>query len=68
MTDDEPTTPDREALRAIAEEIETLNATVARLRELGEEADLPAIERNAKRVEGVASALSDNVPPELLDE
>lgn len=59
---------DREQLREIAAEIETLTAAAARLQELGEEADLPAVERNAKRVEGVATTLSDNVPPEVTEE
>lgn len=59
---------DRDLIREIADEIETLTAAAARLRELGAEADLPAVERNAKRVGGVASTLSDNVPPELTEE
>lgn len=59
---------DPQTYREIAEEIERLEAATARLRELGEEADLPAVERNAKRVEGVVETLADNVPPELLEE
>lgn len=59
---------DRTLYREMAAEIEKLNEAVARLQELGEEAELPAIERNAKRVEGVATTLSDNLPPELTEE
>lgn len=59
---------DRDLYREMAAEIEKLNDAVARLRELGEEGDLPAIERNAKRIEGTAETLSDNLPPELTEE
>ena len=59
---------DQDTLSEIVAEIERLTDAAARLQELGEAADLPAVERNAKRVEGVASTLSDNVPPELLEE
>ena len=59
---------DRDLYREMAAEIEKLNDAVTRLQELGEEAGTPAIERNAKRVEGVATTLSDNLPPELTEE
>lgn len=59
---------DRDVYREMAAEIEKLNDAVTRLQELGEEAEMPAIERNAKRVEGVATTLSDNLPPELTEE
>lgn len=59
---------DRDLYREIDSEIERLNDAVARLRELGEEAGLPAIERNAERIEGTAETLSDNLPPELYEE
>lgn len=68
MTDREPTRPDPETLRAIADEVETVMTAAARLQELGEDAGTPAIERNAKRLEGVAATLADNVPPELQEE
>lgn len=58
---------DPETLREIAEEIDRLNDSVARLRELGEAAGLPAVERNAKRVADTATTLADNVPPELYE-
>ena len=59
---------DPDVYREIETEIERLNDAVARLRELGEEAGMPAIERNAKRIEGTAETLSDNLPPELTEE
>ena len=52
----------------IEAEIERLNDAVARLRALGEEVGIPAIERNAKRIEGTAETLSANLPPELTEE
>lgn len=57
-----------ETYAEIAEEIDRLMEAVARLQELGADADLPAIERNAKRVEGSAQALVDNFPRELTEE
>ena len=68
MTEDDAGGTDRDVYREMAEEIETLNESVARLRELGEGAGLPAIERNARRIEGTAETLSDNLPPELTEE
>lgn len=59
---------DRDVHREMAAEIERLNDAVARIRELGEEAGMPAIERNAKRVADTATTLSDNLPPELTEE
>ena len=59
---------DRDTYREMAEEIARLEAATERLQELGEAADLPAVERNAKRVEGVVESLADNVPPELYEE
>lgn len=59
---------DRDVYREMADELETLLTATERLRALGEEADVPAIERNAKRIEGVATTLSDNLPPELTEE
>jgi len=59
---------DRDTLREIAEEIDRLNDAAARLRELGADAGLPAVERNAKRVADTATTLDDNVPPELYEE
>ncbi len=65
----DPTTDrDAETYAEIAEEIDRLMEAVARLQELGADADLPAIERNAKRLEGSAQALVDNFPRELLEE
>lgn len=52
----------------LADRIERLAETAEELRELGEEAGIPAVERNAKRVAGVVEALERNVPEELLEE
>jgi len=60
--------PDPKTLREMAEEIDRLLDAADRLRELGEEAGIPAVERNAKRVADTATTLEDNVPPELYGE
>jgi hypothetical protein len=62
------TEPDREALRELADRIDRLAETAAELRDLGEEHGIPAVERNAKRIEGVIDALERNVPEELVEE
>jgi hypothetical protein len=59
---------DRDVYAEMADELERLLAAAERLRELGEAADVPAVERNAKRIEGTAETLSDNLPPELTEE
>ena len=52
---------------AMAECIERLTETSADLRALAEEGDVPAVERNAKRVAAAVSVLELNVPPELIE-
>lgn len=42
-----------------------LAETTATLRELGDRADLPAVERSAARLQGVIEQLERNLPPEL---
>lgn len=59
---------DRDVYREMAAEMERLNEAAARLRELGEAAGMPAIERNAERIEGTAETLAANLPPELTEE
>lgn len=54
--------------REMAEEIARLVEAAERLQALGEEAEMPAVERNAKRLLGVAETLEDNVPEELAGE
>ncbi|MFC6726453.1 hypothetical protein ACFQE1_19205 [Halobium palmae] len=61
-TDDE--TPDIDELR---ERVADLRDAAAALREYGEDNEIPAVERNAKRVEGTVSVLEQHVP-EPLDE
>lgn len=59
MSDTDDSDPDVEAL---LERVEDLEAAVAALREFGDEHDIPAIERNAKRIEGSTEAIRQNVP------
>lgn len=54
-----------EELREIRDRIEAIEAATDRLRELG--ADVPAIERNAARIQGTLGMLDAEVPPELVE-
>lgn len=60
--------PDRAELRELAARVDRLAETAAELRELGEEHEIPAVERNARRVEDVVEVLKQNVPEELIEE
>jgi hypothetical protein len=55
-------------VRELREHIDALAAHAATLRECGEQAEFPAIERNAKRVEDTVALLDMNVPAELREE
>lgn len=61
MTED----PDSASMAALVEEIA---AATADLRTLADEADVPAVERNAARIEAVVGVLRMNVPPELHED
>ncbi|MGQ4557149.1 hypothetical protein [Halobellus sp. GM3] len=56
--------PDYETIAAL---IDDLDAASAELRERAAEDDIPAVERNAKRVAAAVGVLRQNVPPELVD-
>lgn len=58
------TDPDYEAMGDL---IDRLQRDSDELRELAD-ADVPAVERNAKRVAAAVRMLEKNVPPELIDE
>lgn len=59
---------DETDLDDLADRIETLADAAADVREFGEANDIPAIEKNAERIEGVVAALRQNVPGGLDDE
>jgi hypothetical protein len=52
----------------LREHIDALAAHAEALQECGEQAEFPAIERNAKRIEDTVAMLEMNVPAELLEE
>lgn len=60
--------PDAESLEELRELVDRLTETTAQLRELGEREDIPAVERNAARLEGVLDQLRQNLPPESFNE
>jgi hypothetical protein len=61
--------PDSESnIRELRTHIDELAAHTAALRECGEQAEFPAVERNAKRIEDTIAMLNMNVPAELLEE
>lgn len=61
MSDD----PDYESMVAL---IERLERDSRDLRTLADDGDVPAVERNAKRVAAAARMLRKNLPPELVEE
>lgn len=60
--------PDPAAIEEMRTLVDELAETAAELREVGEEEDLPAIERNVARLEGVIEQLDRNLPAELLED
>lgn len=59
--------PDPDELAEMAALVEQLAETTAEIRDRGERADVPAVERNAARLAGVIEQLERNLPPELFD-
>lgn len=55
-------------IHELREHIDELATHAAALRKCGEQAKLPAIERNAKRIEDTVATLDMNIPPELREE
>lgn len=48
--------------------IDEIAEATQQLAELGDENDLPAVERTARRIEGTLAPLETHVPPELTEE
>ena len=57
-----------DTVRELREHIDELAAHAAALREYGEQTNVPAVERNAKRIEAAVAMLDMNVPVELQEE
>jgi hypothetical protein len=55
-------------IRQMRRRIDEIAEAAETLQELGEETDVPAVERTAKRIEGTLAPLDAHVPPELTDE
>lgn len=60
--------PDADALEEMRELVDELAETTAALRALGDREDVPAVERNAARLQGVIEQLDRNLPPELVED
>lgn len=60
--------PDADALTEMRELVDELAETTAALRQLGDREAVPAVERNAARLQGVIEQLDRNLPPELTEE
>lgn len=60
--------PDPDRLEEMRERVDDIAEATAHLRELGEREDFPAVERNARRIEGVLAMLDGNLPPELVED
>ena len=52
----------------LARYVEELDAAATALREYGADHDLPAIERNAKRIQGTVAIIRQNVPGGLVED
>lgn len=57
-----------DAIEEIAAQVEQLSETTARLRELGEREEFPAVVHTAERIDGVVATLESNLPPELVED
>lgn len=55
-------------LEDIHAHVEDLTEAVEALRRLGDEEDIPAVERNAKRIEAAVDILDRNLPPETREQ
>lgn len=55
-------------VRELREHIDELATHAVALRECGEQAEFPVIERNAKRIEDTVAMLDINIPAELQEE
>lgn len=64
----EPIDETDDPLELIDDRISAIERAAADLRRLGAETANPSIERNAKRMEGVAAALRRQAPPELVSD
>lgn len=60
--------PDADAVHEMRELVDELTETTAALRQLGEREAVPAVERNAARLQGVIEQLDCNLPAELVEE
>lgn len=60
--------PDADEYAEMAALVEELDAASAELRAIAADADVPAVERNAARVQAAVRVLSLNLPPELREE
>lgn len=60
--------PEDADIQSLRERIEEIDRAAADLRDLGERGGIPAVERNAARIEAVVRILEANVPPELVDD
>lgn len=59
---------ERNPIEEMRTQLEQLSATTDQLRKLGEQEDFPAVEHNARRIQGIVAMLEQNLPPELIEE
>lgn len=52
-----------DTIEEIRDQVELLTETTARLRDLGDEEDIPVVEHTAERIDGVVATLLGNLPP-----
>jgi hypothetical protein len=55
-------------IHQMRERIDEIAEAVQELKELGEQNNIPAVERTATRIEGSLAPLETHLPPELTEE
>ena len=55
-------------IQKIRDRIEQIEDAVDDLQQLGDDNDIPAVERTATRIEGALTTLDAHVPPELTED
>lgn len=55
-------------IQRMRDRIDEIDAALEELQQLGEQNDVPAVERSASRMAGTLVILETHLPPELLEE
>jgi hypothetical protein len=59
---------ERNRIEEMRTQLEQLSTTTDQLRKLGEREEFPAVEHNARRIQGIVAMIEQNLPPELIED